>query len=66
MSLTIVSNSPADGAVDVVLRTKITITFSEAVVSASINDDTVVVYSAGSTVYRDIGGSLPYDADAVS
>ncbi len=66
MSLTIVSNSPADGAVDVVLRTKITITFSEAVLPASINDDTVVVYSAGSTVYRDIGGSLPYDADSVS
>lgn len=63
MAVTVVSNLPASNETDVILMTTIQAVFSAAVTSGSVNADTFVVYSTGTTVFKEAGGSLSKNSD---
>jgi uncharacterized delta-60 repeat protein len=61
---TIISVSPANGATAVAITTAVTITFSEAMNSSTLNDTTFLLVSVSSTTTTPIPGNVTYDASS--
>ena len=63
MAVTVVSNYPASNEENVILMTTIRVVFSAPITSGSVGVDTFVVYSQGTTVYKEADGTLGKSPD---